>query len=123
MSSAMLPFLAEVDELRRLPGGAAVAFDLVVTLGMYSYGDMDGGGIGCGDRPSDLEVDFLPVELAAERRGIEPSWDFRKVRHVLTERAKYLAECGIDGFCAQSIDLLSGWEKDRLAIRESAQGH
>ncbi len=123
MSSAMLPFLAEIDELRRLPGGAAVAFDLVVTLGMYSYGDMDGGGCGYGNRPSDLEVDELLVELATERRGIEPNGDFRKVHDVWRERAEYFAECGIEGFCAQSIDLLSGWEKDGLAIGESAQGH
>ena len=36
-----MPFLDEVEELVRLPNSTAVAFDLVLDLAGYSYGEMD----------------------------------------------------------------------------------
>ena len=92
MSKAMMPFLDEIEGLRELPESTAVAFDLVMDLGRYSYGDMDSGGPGYGDRPSDLEVDDLLVELAEERIKIEPFWNFSQVLDKLQEQAKHLSD-------------------------------
>jgi len=76
LSDAMMPFLAEVEELLEFPNSTVIAFDLVVALGGYSYGGLNSGGCGYGERPSDVEVDDLLVELAPERRKVEPSWNF-----------------------------------------------
>ena len=109
MSEAMMPFLQEAKELRNLPNSTAVAFDLVVRLGRYSYGALDGKGSGYGERPSDEVVDELLVELATERKKIEPSWDFRKVLDTLQQQAEHLKRYGIGNFCARTIKLLSAW--------------
>lgn len=69
----MMPFLHELEELQKLPESTAVAFDLVMILGEYSYGEMDNKGCGYGDRPSDRDVDGLLLELATERKKIDPS--------------------------------------------------
>ena len=109
MSEAMMPFLKEVGELREFPDSTAVAFDLVMRLGRCSYGEIDCDGCGCGDRPSDQDVDDLLVEFATERRKIEPSWEFFQVLGALQRQAKYLSDYGIKGLCAQTIMLLSAW--------------
>ena len=108
----MMPFLDEIEELRKLPGSTAIAFDLVMTLGEYSYGELWGSASGYDERPSDLEVDELLVELAAERKKIDPSWDSSHVLDTLQEQAKELHDCGIEGFCAKTIELLSAWKRD-----------
>ena len=100
MSEAMMPFLDEVEGLRELPESTAVAFDLVVDLGRYSYGDLDSDRGGYGDRPSDPEVDDLLVELAEERIKIEPFWNFSEVLDELQEQAKHLSCYGIEDFCS-----------------------
>ncbi|KAL8672047.1 MAG: hypothetical protein Q9168_003474 [Polycauliona sp. 1 TL-2023] len=111
MSAAMMPFLAEIANVRHLPDGVPLAFDLVMDLARYSYGGLDGGGCGYGERPSDDVVDRLIQDLAEERRELEPEWDFGKVLEKLRKQNKYLAEYGIEGFCESSIGLLSEWEK------------
>lgn len=121
MSKAMMPFLDEVEELRKLPDSTAIAFDLVVLLGEYSYGEMDCKGCGYGERPSDPEVDELLVELATERKKIDPFWNFSHVLGTLQGRAKHLRDYGIEDFCAQTIDLLSGWPKSLPANEKTTQ--
>ena len=111
MSEAIMPFLDEVEELRKLPGSTAIAFDLVMDLGENSYGEMDGEGCGYGDRPSDEAVDELLVELASERKTIEPAWGFSSVLDTLQERAGHLARYGIEDFCARTVELLSAWQR------------
>lgn len=106
----MLPFLGEVEDLRKLPESTAIAFDLVMTLGAYSYGDLDSDGGGYGERPSDEEVDDLLLELAPERRRIEPLWNFAEVLETLRKRAKHLGDYGIENFCSRTIELLSTWK-------------
>lgn len=122
MSEAMMPFLDEVEELRKLPNSTVTAFDLVMTLAEYAYGGLKSGGCGYGERPSDEEVDGLLVELATERKAIEPSWNFHHVLNTLREQNEELDRYGIEDFCAQTIDLLSAWQKDLRANRESTQG-
>ena len=112
VSEAMMPFLDEVEELRKLPDSTAIAFDLVMTLGEYSYGDLGSGGCGYGDRPSDSEVDELLVELATERKKIDPLWKFTRVLGRLQNMAVNLSDFGIEDFCAQTIHLLSDWQSD-----------
>lgn len=123
MSKAMMPFLDEIQGLRELPESTVVAFDLVMILGGYSYGDLDGDGGGYGDRPSDLEVDDLLVELAEERIKIEPFWNFSQVLDKLQGQAKHLSGYGGEGFCAQAIDLLSAWQKELPTSEKCDQGH
>ena len=115
MSKAIMPFLDEVEGLRELPESTAVAFDLVMTLAGYSYGDLESDKGGYGNRPSDLEIDDLLVELAEERIKIEPSWEFSKVLDDLQEQAKHLSGYGIEDFCSDTIDLLSAWQKNSPA--------
>ena len=122
MSKAMMPFLDEVEELRTLPNSTAIAFDLVMTLGEYSYGELGCGGSGYDERPSDIEIDELLVELATERKKIEPFWDFSTELDTLRERAKELDDFGIEGFCAETIDLLSAWKRDLPAKENSILG-
>ena len=122
MSQAMMPFLDEIEELRKLPHSTAIAFDLVMTLGEYSYGELSGHGCGFGERPSDQVVDDLLVELATERKKIEPSWNFLKELDTLQEQAKELSAFGIEGFCAETIDLLSAWKRDLPATEKPIQG-
>lgn len=109
MSFAMLPFLAEVETVKKLPGGLPFAFDLAMDLARFSYGCLDGGGCGYGNRLSDKKVDGLIRELARERRDEEPGWDFGKAFEILRSQSKELAEYGIEGFCAGSIGLMEGW--------------
>lgn len=122
MSQAMMPFLDEIEDLRKLPGSTAIAFDLVITLGEYSYGEMSGGASGYDERPSDLEVDELLDELAMERKKIEPSWDFSRVLDTLEERAKELDSFGIERFCAETLELLSAWKRDLPVTNNITQG-
>ncbi len=122
VSQAMMPFLEEVEELRQLPESTAIAFDLVMTLGEYSYGELDGGASGYGERPSDIEVDDLLVDLATERKQIDPSWNFAHGLETLRERAEELSRFGIEDFCTQTIELLSAWPKDVPAKDEFTQG-
>ena len=122
MSKAIMPFLDEVEELRDLPESTAVAFDLVMTLAGYSYGDLESDRGGYGDRPSDLEVDDLLLELAEERIKIEPFWNFSKVLDELQDQAKHFSEYGIEDFCSQTIDLLSAWQRNPPANEEVGQG-
>lgn len=117
MSEAMVPFLNEIEELRELPDSTVIAFDLVMILGGYSYSGLDCGGSGYGERPSDPDVDDLLVELATERRNIEPAWNFLRVLETLKERASELYDYGIENFCVQTINLLSAWERD-LPVKE-----
>ena len=109
VSQAMMPFLDEVEELRKLPDSTAIAFDLVVTLGEYSYGDLGPGRGLYRDRPSDPEIDELLVELAIERKKIDPLWKFDRVLGRLEIMAVNLSDFGIEDFCAQTIHLLSDW--------------
>ncbi|CAD6580553.1 MAG: hypothetical protein ASARMPRED_000254 [Alectoria sarmentosa] len=120
MSEAMMPFLDEIEGLRKLPDSTAIAFDLVMTLGEYSYGDMNSGA-GYGERPSDQDVDELLVELATERKNIDPFWNFLPVLETLKERAENLADYGIEDFCAQTIDLLSAWQRNPPANKKLTQ--
>lgn len=113
ISAAMVPFLNEVDGVRRLPNGVRVAFDLVMALAANSYGELDSGGSGYGERPSDEIVDELLSELAPERRAIDPSWDFVEVLEDLKQHAELLGDYGIEDFCSSTIKLLSEW-KDSL---------
>ena len=112
VSKAMMPFLDEVEELRKLPDSTAIVFDLVVTLGEYSYGDLGPIGSLYSDRPSDSEIDELLFELATERKKIDPLWKFDCVLGRLENMARNLREFGIEDFCVHSIDLLSDWQSD-----------
>lgn len=124
MSKAMMPFLDEVEGLRELPESTAVAFDLVMTLAGagYSYGDLERDRGGYGDRPSDLEIDHLLVELAEERIKIEPFWNFPRVLDTLQDEAKHFSDYGIEDFCSDTIALLSLWQKKPPANGKVGQG-
>lgn len=122
MSKAMMPFLDEIEDLRKLPNSTAIAFDLVMTLGEYSYGELGCGGSGYDERPSDIEVDELLVELATERKKIESFWNFPRVLDTLQEQAKELDGFGIEGFCAETIGLLSAWKRDLPANEKFIPG-
>ena len=93
------------------PDSTAVVFDLIMKLNRYSYCEMDYGGCGCRNRPSDQDIDDLLVELATERRKIEPSWEFFQALVTLQKQAKRLSDYGINNFCAQTIMLLSAWQR------------
>lgn len=127
LSASIMDFLDEVEVVRDLPGGVPLAFDLVMTLAEHSYGGLDGGGSGYGERPSDPEVDRLISELVVERRQMEPSWNHEGALESIEYQNKYLREYGINGFCSGSIKLLSGWEKaaptvvDLTIIHESGR--
>lgn len=112
ISAAMMEYLGEVEGVRKLPGGAPIAFDLVMRLGRYSYGELgdgDFGGSGYGNRPSDPVMDKLLSKLARERRREEPSWDYEKALKIMKERDAWLRQFGIYNFCSKSIKLLPGW--------------
>ena len=119
MSQAMMPFLREVEELRKLPNSTAIALDLVTVLGQYSYGELDCDGGGYDERPSDEEVDGLLVELATERKAIDPSWDCSHVLNKLRKQNEKLSSYGIENFCARTIDLLSTWQRDLPATEKT----
>lgn len=102
----MVPFLKRVKQLRQLSGSTALAFDLVVTLGEYSWSSEAGCGEEADERPSDEMVDDLLVQLAPERRRIEPDWNFRDVLASLSGQAKNMAGFGISGYCRDSIETL-----------------
>ncbi|KAL8947737.1 MAG: hypothetical protein Q9183_007753 [Haloplaca sp. 2 TL-2023] len=114
ISSVMMHFLAEAEELSQLLGGIPLAFDLVMDLARFSLGcvgDGDSHSAGFGDRPSDNEVDRLIIDLATKRKQMEPSWSHVEALETLREQNKRVADYGVDGFCAKSIELLDGWEK------------
>ena len=121
-SKAVMPFLDEVEGLRELPESTAVAFDLVMTLAGYSYGDLESDRGGYGDRPSDLEIDDVLVELAEERIKIEPLWNFSSVLDTLQGDAKHLSNYGIEDFCSDTIALLSAWQKNPPGNEKIGQG-
>ncbi|KAL8693006.1 MAG: hypothetical protein Q9224_003840, partial [Gallowayella concinna] len=119
ISSAMMEYLREVEDVWQLPGGVPLAFDLVMDLARYSHdglGDGDSRSCGFGDRPSDPEVDSLLSALAKIRKEEEPSWNYMEVVESLKMQKKHLAAFGINGFCSNSIVLLSGWEKPASEI-------
>lgn len=107
----MMPFLDEVAELIRLPNSTDVAFDLVLDLAGYSYGEMDCKGCGYGERPSDIKIDDLLVELTPERRKIDSFRNFAEVLETLAGQTKYLNAYRIDDFCSQTIKLLFEWKE------------
>ena len=114
ISSAMVRFLAEAERLSELPGGIPFAFNLVMDLARFSHGCMGEGDLdssGYGERPSDEEIDRLIIDLATRRRQMEPSWNHFKALKQLRNQSRKVADYGVDGFCAKSIELLSGWEK------------
>ena len=115
LSKAMMPFLRETRGLLeeiRAPGTVGIVFDLVKTLADYSYGELDDGGCGYDDRPSDPVVDDLLEKLAGQRLEIEPAWDCNSVLEDLKETKEYLSGYGINDFCSQTIWLLSAWKVD-----------
>lgn len=122
LSEAMMPFLKKVEQLFELPNSTAVAFDLFIALENYSY-----GGLGSmkaernGERPSDVEVDELLVELARQRRTTEPHWKFVEVLERLKAQAKDLADYGIEDFCSDMIKLLTEW-KELLPVDAKVNG-
>ena len=118
MSEAMVDFIGQVEGVRRLPDSTAIAFDLVMALSEYSYGDLDCDGGGYGERPSDEMVDDLLGELATERRKLEPQWDHRGVLQTLKAQAKHFSDYGIEDFCAGTIKLLSGWQNSSPAAAD-----
>ena len=106
----MMPYLAEVEDVRKLPNGTSCAFDLVMKLAEFSYGDLDSDGGGGGQRPSDEVVDDLLSDLAPERRASDPSWEYSRVLKGLETRAQELSIYGIKDFCASTIKLMSEWK-------------
>ena len=87
-----MPFFSDVERLRDLPRSIVSADDLVKALGNYSYGELDMGGCGYRDRPSDLEADDLSEELAIERKQEDPNWKFVPKLEELQEEVERLAE-------------------------------
>ena len=88
----------------------------MLALGQFSFGDVDSDEGGHGERPSDELVDKLLVELALERREMEPEWDYPLVFETLKGTAKSLNMYCIGGFCAATFDLLDGWAKPAAAV-------
>ena len=72
----MMPFSSDIERLRDPSRSTVLAYDLVKPLGNYSYGELDMGGCGYRDRPSDLEADDLLEGLAIERKQEDPNWKF-----------------------------------------------
>ena len=64
LSKAMMPFFSKIETLQNLPGSTVWARELA----NCSYSKLELGGSGYGDRPSDLEVDFLLEELSTKRK-------------------------------------------------------
>ena len=110
ISQAMMSFLREDQDLRKMPDSTVIAFDLVMNLAGYSYGDSGSSGSGYDDRPSDEVVDDLLCELAVERRRGDPSWDFGEQLQLIRKRDQYLSPHGISDFCAGTEQLLSEWQ-------------
>ncbi|KAK4694750.1 hypothetical protein P7C71_g2881, partial [Lecanoromycetidae sp. Uapishka_2] len=106
----MLDYLDEVENLLSLPNSTIIAFDLVMDISEYSYGDLDNGGCGYGERSSDKEVDVLLARLAPERRKLKPTWNFVVALDKLQEQAKLFRDYGIEKYCAKTIKLLEGWK-------------
>lgn len=108
MSQAMVPFLGEIKNPRKLLGSIAMAFDFVVISSKKSWASDPGGFED--ERPSDEVVDKLFVELAPERRKIERQWDLWDVLESLRKRAQNMAVYGVYKYCCKPIELLSTWK-------------
>ncbi|KAL8867453.1 MAG: hypothetical protein Q9174_005657 [Haloplaca sp. 1 TL-2023] len=114
ISSAVMPFLVEAEDISNVPGGVAPAFDLVMDLAYYTHSglaDGDSAASGYGDRPSDEVVDGLIIALATRRKQLEPSWSHVEVLEKLRKQNEKVAGFGIEEFCARSIEYLDGWPK------------
>lgn len=124
LSQAMMPFFSDIERLRDIPGSTTLAYGLAKEMANNSYGELDGGGCGNGDRPSDLEVDDLLGELAIARRREDTDWNFLNDLEQLEEDAKHLQDYGIEDFCSQTIELMSAWrdEKPQLEIAHKVAG-
>jgi hypothetical protein len=57
-----------------LPEGLKLVFDLILYLGQHSYHQLDCGGGGDGERPSDGLADELLCEVARELRKCDGEW-------------------------------------------------
>lgn len=111
ISEAMMPFLADIERLRDLPGSTVLAFDLTIELGEHSYADLGSmNAAGYSERPSDEEVDDLLLQLAPERRDLEPEWNFPKVLKTLKRDAENLSKYSIENYCTGTIELLEEWK-------------
>ena len=104
-----MPYFADIERLRELPGGLNLALDLVLKLGRYSFGDLNSGGCGREDRPSDERADELLVELVKERKRSDPGYDPTSALKELEKTSKYLSAYGIHTYFPRSIDLLTNW--------------
>lgn len=121
MSEAMVPFLNEIEELREISDSMVIALDLVMILGEYSYGGMESGGSGYGERPFHPELDSPLVELATHRKEVEPFWNFSHVLETLQEQANHLNDYGLEDFFAQTISIFSVGQRDLSASERFTQ--
>lgn len=105
----MMPFFPEIERLREIGGSTTLAYELVRELASSSYGELDNGGAGNGDRPSDPEVDELLEELVMIRKRENPTWNFVDELKQLEAEAKLLQDYGIEEFLSQTIKIVSAW--------------
>ena len=66
LSGAMMPLSPETEKLQDFPGSTVLAYILARELANCYYGELKMSDSGYGDRPSNLEVDFLSEKLATK---------------------------------------------------------
>jgi len=106
-----MKFFGPIEELKELPDpdAARLSYELVLFLADHSYGELDSGGCGEGDRPSDKRADKLLLKIAQDRKMRGEVWDAASTIKKLKTTAKTLAEYGIEPWFPRSLKLLEGW--------------
>ncbi|CAJ2512625.1 Uu.00g007440.m01.CDS01 [Anthostomella pinea] len=113
ISSAMVPFIADIDKLSYLTDTKStdLAIDCMLFLGKHSFGQLEKED-GNGSRKSDVPADELMYRLVRARREAEPDWDFSAVLSELKKTNELLDQCvGIEGYFVRSIAKMEKWSK------------
>lgn len=119
LSAAVEGFLADIEELSRMDGPESLrlAYELMEDFRGFSYGDLDNGGSGEGDRPSDEPGDELLAELIGRWVAAGDVWDASKDLGVLNREAKYLDDYDIEPWYPKSRRLF----REQAALRRARE--
>jgi hypothetical protein len=112
-SKSMKPFVPRIRKVGNMsPGGAKLAFDLVLFLGRHTYKEIPESW-----RPEaltrlDENLDSTLLELAVGAREQDPTFKPVKAVEALRCEITFLAEYHIDFYFPKAFKLLSSWMPD-----------